>query len=248
MTVRAPLALSSPRFWLLTLAALIGAGVTLSLGFWQLSRASQKEALMAAIRTQASLPALQGADLAGSALPASLVHRQVALRGRWVPSATVFLDNRQMHGTPGFFVVTPLQPEGGGRAVLVQRGWVQRNFLDRTQLPRVPTPEGLVEVRGRIAPPPSKLYDFKAVESGPIRQNLDLAAFSAETRLPLMEVTLLQTGGAGDDGLQRDWPEADLGIAKHYGYAFQWWGLSALIATLYVWFQIVRRIRFERRA
>jgi surfeit locus 1 family protein len=245
VTARAPLALNSPRFWLLTGAALLGVAVTLSLGFWQLSRAAQKEALMAAIRTQASLPPLQASDLAGAALPASLVHRQIVLRGRWVPAATVFLDNRQMHGTPGFFVLTPLVPESGGRPVLVQRGWVQRNFIDRSKLPDVATPPGVVEVQGRIAPPPSKLYEFSAAGSGPIRQNLDLAAFSVETHLPLMGVTLLQTGGSGD-GLQRDWPEADLGIAKHYGYAFQWWGLSALIATLYVWFQIVRRIRFQR--
>ena len=26
---------------------------------------------------------------------------------------------------------------------------------------------------------------------------------------------------------------------KHYGYAFQWWALSALIAILYVWFQFI---------
>jgi len=30
------------------------------------------------------------------------------------------------------------------------------------------------------------------------------------------------------------------GVEKHHGYAFQWFGLSALIALLYVWFQIVQ--------
>jgi surfeit locus 1 family protein len=43
------------------------------------------------------------------------------------------------------------------------------------------------------------------------------------------------------EGLLRDWPQAGSGIEKHHGYAFQWFGLSALIALLYVWFQIVRR-------
>ena len=32
------------------------------------------------------------------------------------------------------------------------------------------------------------------------------------------------------------------GVDKHYGYAFQWFGLSSLIALLYVWFQLVRRL------
>jgi surfeit locus 1 family protein len=42
------------------------------------------------------------------------------------------------------------------------------------------------------------------------------------------------------DGLRRDWPVVDAGLGKHYGYAFQWFGLSALFAGLYVWFQLLR--------
>jgi surfeit locus 1 family protein len=45
---------------------------------------------------------------------------------------------------------------------------------------------------------------------------------------------------APSDGLLRDWPAADLGLQKHYGYAFQWFALCALILGLYVWFQLVK--------
>jgi surfeit locus 1 family protein len=154
------------------------------------------------------------------------------------------LDNRQMQGRPGFFVCTPLQLEPGGSVVLVQRGWVPRTFEARTQLPPVHTPPGLVQVHGRLALPPSRLLDFGRGATAPgssrIRQNLDLAAFRAETRLPLADWTVQQTGPASE-GLLRDWPPVALGIEKHYGYALQWFGLSGLIALLYVWFQIVRR-------
>ena len=242
MTARALLPLKDWRFWLLSFAAATGVAATLALGFWQLSRAAQKEALQAAIQTRSKLPPVQVAELVQASDYEPLVHRMANLRGTWVPARTLFLDNRQMNGKAGFYVVTPLMLEGHDKAVIVERGWVQRNFLDRTELPQVPTPAGIVEVTGRIAPPPSKLYAFSGAESGPIRQNLDLAAFRAESGLPLIGVSLMQTVAAGD-GLQRDWPEANLGVAKHYGYTFQWWALSALIATLYVWFQIVRRIR-----
>ncbi|KAB7565604.1 SURF1 family protein, partial [Verminephrobacter sp. Larva24] len=76
--------------------------------------------------------------------------------------------------------------------------------------------------------------------SSRIRQNLDLAAFRAETGLALANLTVLQTGPASE-GLRRDWPAIDTGVDKHYGYAFQWFGLCGLMAVLYVWFQIVRR-------
>jgi surfeit locus 1 family protein len=93
-------------------------------------------------------------------------------------------------------------------------------------------------VEGRIAPPPSRLYEFQGVESGRIRQNLDVPAYRAQTGLPLLEVSLLQTGAAGE-GLLREWAAPNLGVDKHYGYAFQWFGLCALVFILYGWFQLV---------
>jgi len=233
------------RFWWITLAAVIGIVVTALLGRWQLARAAQKEAIDAAIEQRQALPVLDGASLAPHQLAdeSTLMHRRVLLRGRWVAQKTVYLDNRQMFGRPGFFVFTPLlvAPD---RAVLVQRGWIARNFEDRSRLEPVSTPDGQVEVTARIAAAPSRLYDFAAPEEGnsPIRQNLDLAAFRRETGLPLASLTAVQTGNASE-GLQRQWPAVTAGVERHYGYAFQWFGLCALIVFLYAWFQFIRRPR-----
>ena len=173
-------------------------------------------------------------------LLADKLYRRIMVRGRWLASSTVFLDNRQMHGKPGFFAVTPLQLEGSAQVVLVQRGWVPRNFIDRSQVPALPLEAGLVQLEGRIAPPPSKLYDFDASQAGVIRQNLDLVRFSREIGRPLLDVSILQSGPPGD-GLLRDWPRVNVGVEKHHGYAFQWFALGGLITLLYGWFQIVRR-------
>lgn len=226
------------RFWLLTCAAAAGIAATLALGAWQLGRAHQKLGLQAAMEEQKALPVLDQRALVATKNIASLLHREVVLRGQWAVASTVFLDNRQMRGKPGFYVVTPLRLAGSEAAVLVQRGWAPRNFTERAQLPPVETPGGEVEVRGRIAPPPAKLYEFDTAARGAIRQNLDLAAFRAETGLALLEVSV-QQGGAASQGLERDWPQVASGVEKHYGYVFQWWALSALIAILYVWFQFI---------
>lgn len=243
-----------PLFWLILLAALAGMAVTASLGRWQLSRAAEKESLQAQIDERTRQPAIDGRALLAPATPEArqaLVHRAVQLQGTWLPEHTVYLDNRQMQGRPGFFVLTPLRLEGDpGAVVLVQRGWAPRNFQDRMQLPPVQTDPGLVQLTGRVAPPPSRLYEFEGGDSAKgssrIRQNLDLAAFGAETGLALAPLTVLQTGGAAE-GLLRDWPVIGAGVDKHYGYAFQWFGLCGLIALLYVWFQIVRRFLRPRR-
>lgn len=236
---------STARFWLVTLAALVGVALTLSLGFWQLSRAADKLALQETMDARRALPQLDGATLRDPALAQGNLYRSVQLRGAWLPGHTLYLDNRQMQGKAGFFVVTPLLLAPDGPAVLVQRGWVPRNFIDRSQVPVVPTPEGPVAVSGRIAPPPGKLYEFAASGSGAIRQNLDLSSFAGEIGRPLATVTV-QQAGPPSDGLLRDWPRIDLGVDKHYGYAVQWFALAGLIALLYGWFQIVKRFFLAR--
>jgi surfeit locus 1 family protein len=147
-----------------------------------------------------------------------------------------------MAGRVGFEVVTPLQLSGSSDAVLVQRGWVPRDMLDRTKLPVVRTPTGEVTVQGRLAPAPSRLYEFEHGGSGPIRQNLDLGDFSREIGVPLRMAAVLQTQApaSGDDGLLRQWAAPAVDVQKHHGYAFQWFALSALMSGLYVWFQVIR--------
>ncbi|SFQ00656.1 SURF1 family protein [Variovorax sp. 770b2] len=258
------------RFWLITIAAILTVAATVSLGRWQLSRAAQKEALQASIDAQKQKPALDQAEFLALEMATDSLHRPVRLRGLWLTPQTVYLDNRQMHGVPGFYVLTPFALEGTEQTVMVQRGWVQRNFVDRTKLGAVDTPAGIVEVTGLIEPPPSHLLELgtpaaaapasapapaasaplqapAAEGSSSIRQNLDLEAFRAETKLPLRTDVSLQQTGPASEGLQRDWPAPALGLERHYGYAFQWFGLSALVVILYVWFQFITPFRRSRR-
>ena len=250
------------RFVLITLAALIGVAVTLSLGRWQLQRAAYKQELFDAVQRQQGLPPWSNAQLAAvqpGAVPnpeaAPWLHRPVQLQGHWIAGQTLYLDNRQMQGQPGFFVLTPLRLAAPHEDVViaVQRGWVPRNFLDRTALPEVQTPEGLVTVEGRMEAAPSRLYEFGRAGADPdgqksrIRQNVDIAEWAVASGLPLREWSLLQTGEASE-GLRRDWPVVTAGVEKHHGYAFLWFGLAALITLLYVWFQIVRRFVRPRHA
>lgn len=235
------------KFWLMTLGTLLLVATTLALGRWQLSRAAQKLALQSSIDAKALLPSLDGQALAARADPTSELHRGVQLRGRWIAQQTLFLENRQMNGKVGWYVVTPMSLDGSAAVLLVQRGWVARNFVDRTQLPPLETPTGLVEIQGRIAPPPAKLYELGGPQTGRIRQNIDLPRFRMESGLPLMVVSVQQTDPSSE-GLLREWPVVGTGVDVHYGYAFQWFSLSALCAFLYVWFQIVRRFRYARRA
>lgn len=251
--VTVPRVHAQSRFWWVTLAAFLAVGATARLGFWQLDRAVQKQALEAAVQAQALLPPLDtpaflAAWQGGAAQTAGMLHRRVLLRGRWRVQDTVYLENRPMQGRAGFWVLTPLQLEGSSSYVLVQRGWIARDVQDRTRLAPIHTPDGWVDVQGRWAGEPSRLLELSGTGQNPgvsrIRQNLDTAAFAAETGLALAPGSVLQTGGDGD-GMQRQWPAYAAGVEKHQGYAFQWFGLSGLLVLLYVWFQLVRPFLFR---
>ncbi len=216
--------------------------LTARLGVWQLDRAAQKQALQSAVDSRRDAPALPAAELARDPEAATAQHhRRVVLEGQWRDAHTVWLENRQMQGRPGFYVVTPLMLADGS-AVLVQRGWQPRDAADRTRVARPPVPAGTVRVAGRIAPPPARLFEFEPAGDGPIRQNLDMPSLARESGLALRPLSVMQLDEPGQppDGLLREWPAPAAGVHKHHGYAFQWFALSALSILLYVWFQLIR--------
>ncbi len=231
-------------------AALASVAIAARLGVWQLDRAAQKETLQARLDARGQLPAL-----AAAALPrrsedvAAVVYRRVGLHGRWLAGRTVFLDNRQMQDKVGFFVVTPFLLDRSGEAVLVQRGWIGRNFNDRTALPTIETPSGDIQIEGTVATAPARLFEFSAGASGPIRQNVEPISYARETGIALLPLSVMESGTAANahDGLERHWPPPATGVQINYGYAFQWFAIGAVIAFLYVWFRIIRP-RQRRRA
>ena len=233
------------RRLIVLIAAILACALTARLGFWQLDRADQKLAMKARMDERAQLPPLGNADLLQPSN--ELLDRRVLLRGHWLGERSIWLDNRPLNGRAGFFVVTPLMLEANGQTLLVQRGWLPRNSLDRAALPPLLTPAGTVEVQGRVAATPSHAFEFSKAATGVIRQNLDPAAYAQEIGRPLLPLTVWQSGASESNGLQRDWPAPDLGLQKHYGYAFQWFALCALILGLYVWFQLVAPLRARKR-
>lgn len=213
---------------------------TALLGRWQLGRGDTKRRLAADIAQRAAMPALtQGPaalDFAASEW------RPVAVRGSYAAELTVFLQNRQHDDQPGYWVLTPLRIAGSDTWIMVQRGWVPRGFDAYALQPKVPTPAGSVEVHGRIAPAPSQWFSFaKDPADAVVRQNIDLHAFAVRHHMTLLPYVVQQLG-TGDDGMVRDWPAPDLGMATNYGYAAQWFAMSLLGIGLTAWFGI-RRLR-----
>ena len=196
------------------------------LGNWQARRAEAKRALGAALEQALHSPPIE--------LPAAsnVIHKHVAARGRFVAERTVLLDNKLRRGRPGYEVVTPLRLADSEWHVLVDRGWIAAP-ASRAALPEVRTPPGELRIDGIALERLPHALQAGAPPKGPVRQNLEVAAYAAETGLRLQPLVIEQHSDA-DDGLARDWPRPDLGIEKHESYALQWYSFAALAIVLLV--------------
>ena len=219
-----------PSLWP-TLAAIAGVAATVALGNWQLGRGQDKAALaqrIAAANRDAQIELSQT-----EARAEDVAWHRVEVRGRFEPKYAVLIDNRILHGVVGYQVVMPLRIAGGERHVLVNRGWVAATG-SRDILPQIKTPPEEVLITG-LATVPSKRYLelSKQVAEGKVWQNLTLERYRAAMPLALQPVVIQQESEI-DDGLKREWSAPDLGIDKHYGYAFQWFAMAAAIVIIYL--------------
>lgn len=223
---------ASLRIGLLLSLAAAAFSLALSLGNWQRGRAAQKLAIEAQWdRAEQSAP--RSVD-AGS-LPAAVdLPLRVSLRGRFDHSRSVWLDNRPLDGRPGFWVVSPLHL-ADGTIVLVNRGWVARDLADRARRPAIGEHAGEQHIEGLAVTHAPRLLELgeggNAAELPAIWQNLEYSNYEAVSGLRVARMLVLQTS-PHDDGLTRRWVRPASGVEKHRGYAFQWYALAALIATL----------------
>jgi surfeit locus 1 family protein len=196
--MKAQLLPRNQQAWIILLAALVAGATTARLGWWQLDRAQQKTDRQEALNRQRALPPISREQLPlNPSQAAAAEHRRVSLQGQWRDTHTVYLDNRSMAGRVGFFVLTPLTLEGGA-VVLVQRGFWPRHVSDPRRVDAPAAPAGLVQVQGRLALAPSRMFELaelgqgSVAPQGRIRQNVEPVVHASETGLPLLPWVLIQ--------------------------------------------------------
>ena len=224
-----------------TLVAIIVAASSFALGHWQAGRAALKQAQFAqATAANLAQPVHLGSV---SVIPEEIDHRRVMVAGEFVAADTIYLDNRQYAGQPGFLVLTPMRVEGGGPAVMINRGWMPVNPAGRELIAPPPVPAGRVEIEGHAALQVSSFMALRGAAAGKlggIWPNFSFEAYVSESGLNLQPIVVQQTS-ATPDGLVRDWPVPGAGTERHIGYAIQWYLMSALSVGLWIWFVVLRK-------
>jgi surfeit locus 1 family protein len=130
------------------------AAACVRLGFWQLSRLAEKQALNARLRTALAAPAEALPPYPPQGAPSeSLETARFLARGRFDERYQILLVNRVHGGEPGVEIITPLKPEDGSWAILVNRGWVPAADAATANPADYPVP-GVRTVVGLLTPIP----------------------------------------------------------------------------------------------
>lgn len=234
----------------------ISSAITVSLAIWQFGRAEQKQQLLTNLAKDHVMALLTEADIsyASTVDINANAYRGIRLRGQWLSDATIYLENRQYQGRPGFWVLTPLVAKNVD--VLVIRGWVPRDGQSRQRIPSYATAVGEVCVQGRLLPKIPEVFQLGKnpdIRAGGIRLNVSVAEYSAwlgqnlkqsvKHNLHPMVIQQTQAICEGEpalstvDGLSREvtLDRTDINPSKHTGYAWQWLLLTLLQWVYFFW-------------
>ena len=225
----------APPAWSVGLTAL-GLAIFVSLGYWQLGRAQEKQARFDAFMASSD----ETVDATGLGFDELARYQRVRLRGAYDAARQILLDNMpSVGGQPGYRVLTPLERADGLGWVLVDRGWVPLGAT-REDLPDVAVGVRERELSGtldelpipgvRVGPAAAPgAAGWPRVMLFPTRADVESAlGVTVESRIILLDAGV-------PDGFERKWrPALGLGPERHLGYAVQWFAFALVTIVLFV--------------
>jgi surfeit locus 1 family protein len=241
-----------PRWLIATLIVLVGMGVCIRLGAWQLDRLEKRRAFNARVSAQVDQTPL---ELEGAALAADLYdmeYRPVQVTGSYDHAQQVALQNQSWGNELGVHLLTPLVISGTNQAILVDRGWIPQADFEAGALAQYDEP-GLVAVQGVLRRPQAKAEIGGRTDPTPAPGQARRAWYfanveqiSRQVTHPLLPVYLQQAPTAGQSEVEgppyRSQPKLELSEGPHMGYALQWFSFAMLLAIGYP-FYIRRQLR-----
>ncbi len=222
---------------LIAVAVVAAAIACVRLGFWQLSRWREKQALNASLDRALVVPPLDlSPDTPPTALPAPGSGQRVRFRGRYDERHQILIRGRLHEGAPGVGVVTPLVLDGDSIAVLVDRGWIEAadGVSARVADHSEPGEREVIGVAGSVvrgaggAPLEARTEGDAELW---ITSRVDLDSLAPRLPYALLPALVVQLpGGDAATAPIRSRPASHI-ESIHLGYAIQWFAFAAIMLS-----------------
>jgi surfeit locus 1 family protein len=207
-----------------------------SLGFWQLSRAHQKEMILAALSEQQDDIPLSAANLLQQGDLSLLRYRQVKLKGIFLNNHTILLDNKINNGRVGYHVLVPFALDNQ-TITLVNRGWIPLG-ASRAAAVTIPPIKGEVTIEGYLDfayrnPFIKETLETHSIE-WPLRmQQLDLDLLHSLIGKKILKMLVTLDNNSPYVFVASSKPGTSMPPSRHIGYAVQWFSLAATLLACY---------------
>lgn len=209
------------------------------LGVWQISRGLEKRADRALFNDESGFSSWQhGMEIRP--------YQRLKASGLYDIDHQLLLENIIVNSRYGYYVLTPLLAAAEEPVLLVNRGWVEKDgrSFDAGLLD---VPQTRTTVRGRVGSLPRAGYKMGAAfdnSTGWPRTAVYPSYEEVEAALgaPVQRFVLLMDHEE-QHGFLRQWVPTEFGPGKHFGYAFQWFAMGAVLSGLLVW--NYRKKRFQ---
>ncbi|WP_114324989.1 SURF1 family protein [Candidatus Colwellia aromaticivorans] len=219
--------------WLLLTVLVFSALV--KLGFWQSSRALEKEQRLSRIDQLKSKNPLSLQQVNLLTMNENINDMPVAIEGEFDEHAVFLLDNQVNNGRLGYRVYQVLITEQ--YAVLVNLGWVQGS-VNRQELPKIKSLSDKHYVHGNVRLIEVGIQLQEQVFSDvqwPLRiQQVELDKFSSLINRQLLPF-VIYLDKKEDIGFEKNWQPIVMPPEKHRAYAFQWFSLAIAWIMLMGW-------------
>lgn len=212
-----------PRWVVLHVLLLVVVGLFALAGVWQLQRLSERREHNDFVRDQRRKAVAWMEDVFDR--PDEAEHRRVRVSGKYDTGREAILRGRSDRGRPGNHVLTPLVSTGG-RAVIIDRGWVPFE-LNRPPVVDALPPDATVEVTGIALPSEgSAPLTGRAIDESLPRElsriDIDRLARSLPYETFPMYLALTQQAPAQRGELPDPVSLPKLDEGPHLLYAIQW--------------------------
>jgi surfeit locus 1 family protein len=197
------------------------------LGVWQLHRLAERRAFNAQFEHRLAAPPAPLDSIPGDTALAK--YRRVRVHGTLDYDHQFVITGRSRDGAPGVFLITPLRPDSGGRAVLVNRGWVYSPDASSVNAALWLEPERTT-VEGFIEPLPARTRGgSQSASNARAWRELDYARATAELPYPIEPYTIVELAtGPRPAGAPTRLALPEMDDGPHLSYAIQWFTFAAI--------------------
>lgn len=207
----------------------------IKLGYWQLERGEYKQHKIQQRSERIKHPETDITTLLKTVTNNDYNDYPVTASGFYQHDKTFLLDNRTHKGRPGFNIITPL--DIGTHIILVDRGWVIQGQRRDTPL-SYSKPSNSVTLQGVSHVPNPNFFvlkedSYQQVTWPFIIQKLNLSKTALLFSKPIFPF-IIRLNPDSNSGFVREWYNNPMTPEKHFGYAFQWFGLAFALTIIYV--------------